>query len=78
MSILMQHAVGQTTSITAGVCATGALLHLLVIGTRGIIRLEGGEWFLPIPDGDQPATAAVWERAVTESLCCGGFVSVAE
>lgn len=76
VSLLVQHAGGQTASMTAGCGQRGNSLQLLVIGSRGLVRLEGGEWFAPDGMENAPPSAASqdWERAITESRTQGGFV----
>jgi len=46
LSVLFEYTGGQTCLVTCGSgCATQASLSLLLFGTRGMARLEGGELF---------------------------------
>ena len=75
LSILVQHAGGQTTSATAGTGQSADSLQLLVVGSRGVARLEGGEWFVAEDGVSEPAGGLeFWSRGVTDSLAHGGFV----
>lgn len=75
LSMLVQHAGGQTTSATAGIGQSADSLQLLVVGSRGVARLEGGDGFVAEHGVSEPAGALeFWSRGVTESLAHGGFV----
>jgi hypothetical protein len=68
ISVIANYAGGQTATVTATEgSGTRAELHLLLVGNRGIVRMQGGEDFdetsLPMPSQPQR-----WKSLIEESL----------
>jgi predicted dehydrogenase len=68
LNVLINHAGGQTALITVA-CTAAPITesHLLVIGTHGVLRLEGAECFtfeLSVASAD----SAAWQSAIEASL----------
>jgi len=78
LSVLVSYASGQTSFVTIG-CGAAAdpALHLLLVGNRGIVRLEGAEQFDPA--GEPPARGddlKRWRRPVEQSLRDGASIEI--
>jgi len=78
LSVLVSYSSGQTSFVTIG-CGAAAepALHLLLVGNRGVVRLEGAEQFDPA--GGPPTRGddlKRWRRPVERSLRDGASIEV--
>ena len=76
LTVLFNFAAGQSAMVTCGCgSARHTSLQLLLVGNRGVIRLEGGELF-ESADVPEKSDAQFWRTLIERSITAGEPVSM--